>query len=435
MKKILLVTLVLALLTHSSYSQLGGLLNKAKNKVNQHVDKKVDSDMDKALDKAEGKKAAEPEEKPEEVKDTKQTTEAAAHAPAPADNSLKSFSRFDFVAGEQIIYFDDFAQETIAELPLGWNTNGSGEVVTLDKHEGNWLRLHQPFIYLTRNEKPFTDSYTIEFDIIMQLKSNGWMYPEVQFGLFSSKDESTTNNSFLNDYRKYTSMLVTVSPGEYGSSKVRLNSVLEHVDYFHSESKSLASLEKSWGKPVHVSMMVQKERIRMWVNEEKLFDVPKGIAQKYMMNQLFFRIGSTNYKEDQYAMYISNLKVATGKPDARHRLVEEGKFSTTGILFNVNSASIKPESYGVLKEVADVMKKNEGIKVKILGHTDSDGGDAANLELSKKRAAAVAKALADEFGIDAARMATDGKGESVPVGDNKTKEGKGQNRRVEFIKQ
>lgn len=433
MKKIFLVTLVLALLTHSSYSQFGGLLNKAKNKANQRIDKKVDSEMDKTLDKAEGKKTAEPEEKKEEVKDTKQTS--AEPSAIPSDNSLKSFSHYDFVPGEQIIYFDNFEQETIAELPLGWNTNGTGEVMTLEKFEGQWLRLHQPFIYLTRNEKDFTDSYTVEFDIIMQLKNNGWMYPEVRFGLFSTKGEPTTNNNFLTEYKKYASAIVTIHPGEYKSSKVRINSVHEGKDYFHSEARSFPELDKSWGKPVHVSVMVQKERIRLWINEEKLFDVPKGIPLNYMMNQLMFQIGSTNYKDDQYGMYINNIKIATGKPDARHRLVEEGKFSTTGILFNVNSASIKPESYGVLKEVAEVMKKNEGIKVKIIGHTDSDGTDAANLELSKKRAAAVKTALADEFGIDAARMATDGKGESVPVSDNKTKEGKGQNRRVEFIKQ
>ena len=81
------------------------------------------------------------------------------------------------------------------------------------------------------------------------------------------------------------------------------------------------------------------------------------------------------------------------------------------------------------------MKKNEGFKVNIIGHTDSDGSDAANLELSKKRAAAVRTALAEEFGIDASRMQSDGKGESKPVADNKTKEGKSQNRRVEFVKQ
>lgn len=431
MRKILLVTIVALLAAHSTYSQLGGLLNKAKSKVNQRVDRKVGNEMDKALDKAEGKKATEPEVKAEDTKDT-----APEAAVAPKEESgLKSFSKFDFVPGEQIIYFDNFETETIAELPLGWNTNGTGEAVTLDKFEGQWLRLHQPFTYLTRNDKEFTDSYTIEFDLIMQLKNNGWMYPEMRIGMFSTKGESTTNNNWFTEFRKNSAFVLTLHPGEMKTSKARVYSVLEHKDYFHSEAKAIPQIEQFYGKPIHVSMMVQKERIRIWINEEKLFDVPKGVPQNFMMNQLFFQVGSTNYKEDQYAIFINNIKVATGKPDARHRLVEEGKFTTTGILFNVNSAEIKPESYGVLKEVAEVMKKNEGIKVNIIGHTDSDGSDAANLELSKKRAAAVKNALVEEFGIDAARMQTDGKGESKPVADNKTKEGKGQNRRVEFVKQ
>jgi outer membrane protein OmpA-like peptidoglycan-associated protein len=72
--------------------------------------------------------------------------------------------------------------------------------------------------------------------------------------------------------------------------------------------------------------------------------------------------------------------------------------------------------------------------VKIVGHTDSDGSDAANLDLSKKRAASVKESLTKDFGIDEARMETDGKGESEPIDKNDTPVGKANNRRVEFIK-
>jgi outer membrane protein OmpA-like peptidoglycan-associated protein len=72
--------------------------------------------------------------------------------------------------------------------------------------------------------------------------------------------------------------------------------------------------------------------------------------------------------------------------------------------------------------------------VKVVGHTSSDGDDNANMELSKKRAASVKEMLTTEFGIDASRIETEGKGETQPVADNKEKEGKALNRRVEFIK-
>ena len=100
----------------------------------------------------------------------------------------------------------------------------------------------------------------------------------------------------------------------------------------------------------------------------------------------------------------------------------------------MNSDRIKPESYGSLKEIAGVLTESKDLKVQIVGHTDSDGEDAANLDLSKRRAASVKTALSKEFAIDAARMDTDGKGESQPIDSNSTSSGKANNRRVEFIK-
>src|SRR5690606_18509472 len=85
------------------------------------------------------------------------------------------------------------------------------------------------------------------------------------------------------------------------------------------------------------------------------------------------------------------------------------------------------ESYGVLKEIANVLQENESVKVKIVGHTDSDGDDASNLALSKRRAESVKRTLVSKFGISESRMVTDGKGESEPVSPNNTPEGKANN--------
>ncbi len=100
----------------------------------------------------------------------------------------------------------------------------------------------------------------------------------------------------------------------------------------------------------------------------------------------------------------------------------------------MNKDVIKPESYGTLKSIANVLSENQDVKVKIVGHTDSDGDDASNLDLSKRRAEAVKNALEKEFSIDGSRMQTDGKGETQPVDKNNTVTGKANNRRVEFIK-
>jgi outer membrane protein OmpA-like peptidoglycan-associated protein len=101
----------------------------------------------------------------------------------------------------------------------------------------------------------------------------------------------------------------------------------------------------------------------------------------------------------------------------------------------VNADKVKPASYATLKTIADILIENAGVKIKIIGHTDADGNDAANLDLSKRRAAAVKAELVKTFSIDPAIIDTDGKGESQPVAANDTPSNKALNRRVEFIKQ
>jgi outer membrane protein OmpA-like peptidoglycan-associated protein len=140
-----------------------------------------------------------------------------------------------------------------------------------------------------------------------------------------------------------------------------------------------------------------------------------------------------SYDPEDY-MLLGNIRLAIGAADTRNKLITEGKFVTRGILFDVSSDKIKPESAGALKDIANVLKENADVKIKIVGHTDGDGDDAKNLDLSKRRAASVKSYLVSEFGISAGNLETDGKGESAPVDKNTTAEGKANNRRVEFIK-
>ena len=88
-----------------------------------------------------------------------------------------------------------------------------------------------------------------------------------------------------------------------------------------------------------------------------------------------------------------------------------------------------------MNDIATVLKENPAVSVKIIGHTDSDGDDALNLDLSKRRAESVRSELSSKFGIDASRMYTEGAGESKPVAPNDTPSNKAMNRRVEFVKQ
>ncbi len=85
--------------------------------------------------------------------------------------------------------------------------------------------------------------------------------------------------------------------------------------------------------------------------------------------------------------WLAISRIAVGNPDMRNKLLTEGKLVSYGIYFDVNKDVVKPESYGTLKMIAAVLTENPDVKIKIVGHTDSDGADATNLDLSKRRGA------------------------------------------------
>jgi outer membrane protein OmpA-like peptidoglycan-associated protein len=101
------------------------------------------------------------------------------------------------------------------------------------------------------------------------------------------------------------------------------------------------------------------------------------------------------------------------------------------IQFEVAKSRILPVSYGILNQVAQVMRDYPNIAIRIEGHTDSDGSDAYNLKLSQQRAAAVLDYLVSQ-GLDAKRMGSVGLGETRPIDTNRTADGRANNRRVEF---
>lgn len=433
-KKLLVVLLAVA--PFFSQAQFKKLLNKAKDKVQQRVDNKVDKTIDKTLDDVEGtgKKNESASTTNTDTKPADNTNAKADATKADATPTIKSYSRFDFIPGEKVIYAEDFAPDAIGELPLTWNSSGKGEVMTIDGKKGKWVRGHENNTLLTGNKQPFGENYTIEFDLIyfFEPKVKGYLMPGMRFGMFSSGTKGNTDNAWLRMQNEVGSLHAVIHPSDQGS--VTLSSYQNRSEVFHSDRVETVDFMKRLNTVVHYSIQVQKTRFRLWQNEVKLFDVPRAIGTGDIYNQLSFNMEGSNYKDDEVGYYLSNIKVATGVPDTRHKLLEEGKFSTTGILFDFQSAVIKPESYGVIKEIGGVLKENPTVKVNIIGHTSNDGDATANLELSKQRAAAVKQVLIKEYGIEETRLQTDGKGGTQPVSDNKTPEGKAQNRRVEFIK-
>lgn len=112
-----------------------------------------------------------------------------------------------------------------------------------------------------------------------------------------------------------------------------------------------------------------------------------------------------------------------------------GHVAVYGILFDTGKAELRPESAQALGEVVRLLQADPGLRLHVVGHTDSVGSPESNLKLSQERAEAVLKALVRQHGIAADRLRPFGNGPFAPVASNEEEEGRAKNRRVELVKQ
>jgi len=135
---------------------------------------------------------------------------------------------------------------------------------------------------------------------------------------------------------------------------------------------------------------------------------------------------------EKQALNDNQMGVTGASPIAK-ALNDSGKVDVYGFRFDTGKAVLRSESKPTLSELATVLQDNPALKIEIVGHTDNVGGEASNQTLSEARAQAVANALSDQHGIDAARLAVSGQGASQPLAENTSEAGRAKNRRVEIV--
>ena len=415
-------------------AQIINIGNRVENKVVNRVNNKIDNGIDKGLDAVEDditgnnqkknkskseKATAETNEQVNTDNATSDTEAAsAAKSASPQDKpSMQTYSKYDFIPGEKVIFFDDFTETAVGDFPPDWNTNASGEVTTNNLFPGNWFKMLGYGCVLIDGGIKLPDNFTIEFDVIPH--PSGADYDNFDFGFYLYGAENPK------DFDEGGAI-----PG-IGGIKMNFGPRASYSAYFDGAYTIDGMKDEAVMTADHkyrLSFWIQKTRLRVYMDQVKIFDLPKVFPLGFHFNQMRFELGAASNP------MINNFRVAAGLPDMRSKLITEGKLVSYGIYFDVNKDVVKPESYGTLKGIADVLKENPTVRVKIVGHTDSDGADAANLDLSKRRGESVKAELVKNFGIDASRLESDGLGETKPVSPNDTPSNKAMNRRVEFIK-
>ncbi len=317
------------------------------------------------------------------------------------------WANYDFVAGERILFLHDFEGARPGNFPSRLDyIAGNLEVVQLDGNQV--LRVGEDagdrggrgcFTIALAQDLP--ERFTIEFRV-----RTSDPLSRISVHVFSGAEKKPDKRC---TYPPKTNIFV----GRHGAA---LNT---------PGAKSDAAVPMPKNEWVDVRIAVDGPYWKMYLNERRVANVPKLDFDRAASLHVFMNV----YR---HSLFIDDIRIAEGGPRSLYDdLQAQGSVTTTAIRFDSGSAVIRPESTAMLASVAQMLKEHPDLRLRIEGHTDSDGADDANLTLSQQRARAVSAFLA-ERGIDASRLDAQGFGEGKPVNDNATPEQKAQNRRVVF---
>ena len=334
------------------------------------------------------------------------------------------WNKFDFVPGDECFYYDQLVGEKLGEFPSMWDlVDGECEIAkangenVIAMYDGCWIKP------LMKTDNYLGEAFTVEFD----------------YYDFYEKDN-------VDDYGQFFIYLCDAGEKWRGHHNIELR-FENHVNSWHYDNRDHIRVFNCWWKKTdddnasteqniedygfnkwhHVSISVNKRAVKIYVDEKRVVNIPN-----YKRVDAWLCIGYEGAKKENPA-YIRNVRIAKGAVPLYDRMMTDGKFITYGITFDVGKSVIKPESMGELNRIKQMMDDDPSLKFEVQGHTDNTGNAANNLTLSEQRAQAIVGKLV-EMGISADRLTAVGKGQTAPLADNSSEEGKARNRRVEFVK-
>ncbi|REE83734.1 outer membrane protein OmpA-like peptidoglycan-associated protein [Lutibacter oceani] len=419
--KILLLFGLFFLIPNQSEAQfLKKLKEKAEKKIEREAEKRaerrVNKKIDKEFDKAEGILDGKSKEKTTEnegnsnknLKDANNSNNTNVNDVVEKSNKPNVvWSRFDFIPGDEVIYEDEpSTDEENGEFPSRWDLNeGNAEIINVDGTNVISFPQGGSVVPYLKNAKDdyLPEIFTIEFD--------AYFRPEyarrIFLDFFDKKNQRNNENKTIHFYNN------SVTIGD--------------------SSGTIPDQKGNWSKNGgwrHFSIAYTKGKLKVYIDETRLINIPHANGNP---KGITFEMDGYAADKPEDIQYMKNFRIAKGGVKYYDRVLSEGKIIVNGIKFDTNKATLKPESMGPINEIYQLMVDNPTINFSVEGHTDSDGDDANNQTLSEARGKSVMDKLT-EMGISESRLKYTGFGESKPIDNNTTPEGKANNRRVEFVK-
>ena len=331
-----------------------------------------------------------------------------AEAPAkPKKQTESAYAKSDFVPGDEIMFEDDLVGEQMGEFPSKWDLlEGNAEIASVNgKTVINLTDISTEIMPLMKNQKNYlTEAFTLEFDFLGGSDEKS-IYCDYIIHLknIEGEDVATINLNGTASGWAYTSWIT--ASGE------------------QRENRSAApAKEEEWN---HAALSFNKRALKVYLNGSRIVNIPNCARPQYFTLQRSIWADHRNL--------MTNVRLCKGAVPLYNRLITDGKIITYAITFDIGKANIKSESMTEINRIAQLMKDNGDLKFEVQGHTDNTGTVAGNQKLSEQRAQAIVNKLV-EMGIAANRLSAKGMGQSAPLADNSTDEGRAKNRRVEFVK-
>ena len=415
MKKLLIIGSCLWLTTPMNAQFLNRLIDSAKKSaedaVEQQVNKKVEEGIDKAFNPEVPEKEQQEQQQQEEAEPQQQAVQRQPQAQAPTPASTKTiesaYAKSDFVPGDEIMFEDDLVGEQMGEFPSKWDLmSGNAEIASVDgKKVINLTDQSTEIMPLMKDPKNYlTEAFTLEFDFL------GGSDEKQIYCAYIIHLKNTDGNDVAQ---------ITID----GTATGRIYTwwMTPNEDQ-REQSAAAPAKEEEWN---HVALSFNKRALKVYLNGNRLVNIPNCARPQN------FTIQRSHW--DDHRNMMTNIRLCKGAVPLYNRLTTDGKIITYAITFDIGKANIKPESMTEINRIAQLMKDNGDLKFEVQGHTDNTGTVAGNQKLSEQRAQAIVNKLV-EMGIEANRLSAKGMGQSAPLADNSTDEGRAKNRRVEFIK-
>ncbi|HEX6406885.1 MAG TPA: OmpA family protein [Gemmatimonadales bacterium] len=337
------------------------------------------------------------------------TAGAAGTTAASSPTDKKAWANYDFVPGQRTLFFTDFTEDQVGNFPQRLEfKNGQLEIVEFEGGQ-RALKASSDGVFSIPLPEMLPEKFTLEFDIINR-KSLGVAANTIT--IYGGTEAKSTDQGM-----------------EVGWGPNALATVGGGLENQYISSKD-ADKQGYVGHPTSFRILADGKYLKAYADEKRLINLPKAnfVRAKAITVKLDGRDDEDN------AVYLTRIRVAESQKSIYDALASIGRWTTQGILFDTGKSDIKPESTPTLKEIAATLKQHPELKIEVQGHTDNVGKPDANLKLSQARADAVKQALTTEYGISPSQLTAKGYGDTKPATDNKTAEGRANNRRVELVK-